>query len=294
MRSSLRQCGSANFNLSRKESFDERDLLRALDILLERQTDRSQSKFSTLSELRGSARQEARRGRQTEDEDLEGFQPEETCERTGTESRKREECQVTEDRRRTEDREHLQEVVDIECRAVEVTKLRMEIKTECKTKHDQTCNVTMKEVPTEECQPSTEEKSVSIIQIQFHESRLDLRCDIAFRVVQSEELHDECKVDVQHVCEHLPAPPPSYLPPPSLGQVVSPIQLPSPYAYGCRPVATKTCTKVPVTVAKKEPYEKCKEVMMLNHSILIIVLLYKFNSNFSSLNRGGGNRNRCK
>ena len=165
MRSSLRQCGSANFDLS----FDERDLLKALDILLERQTDRSQSKFSTLSELRGSARQEARRGRQTEDEDLEGFQPEETCERTGTESRKREECQVTEDRRRTEDREHLQEVSEIECRAVEVTKLRMEIKKECKTKHDQTCNVTMKEVPTEECQPSTEEKSVSIIQIQFHD-----------------------------------------------------------------------------------------------------------------------------
>ena len=58
------------------------------------------------------------------------------------------------------------------------------------------------------------------------ESRLDLRCDIAFRVVQSEVFHDECKVDVQHVCEehikvpvvhheHLLAPPPSYLPPPS-------------------------------------------------------------------------------
>ena len=118
------------------------------------------------------------------------------------------------------------------------------------------------------------------------ESRLDPRCDIAFRVVQSEVFHDECKVDVQHVCEehikvpvvhheHLLAPPPSYLPPPSLGQVVSPHQLPSPYAYGCRPVATKTCTKVPVTVAKKEPYEKCEEVMMLNLSILNIVLLYK-------------------
>ena len=165
VRSSLRPCGSPNFDLS----FDERDLLKALDILLERQTDRSQSKFSTLSELRGSARQEARRGRQTEDEDLEGFLPEETCERTGTESRKREECQVTEDRRRTEDREHLQEVSETECNDVEVTKLRMEIKKECKTKHDQTCNVTMKEVPTEECRPSIEEKSVSIIQIQFHD-----------------------------------------------------------------------------------------------------------------------------
>ena len=57
-------------------------------------------------------------------------------------------------------------------------------------------------------------------------------------------------------------------------QVVSIHELPSP--YGCRSVATKTCTKVPMTVANKEPYEKCKQVMMLNHSILIIVLLYKF------------------
>ena len=60
-------------------------------------------------------------------------------------------------------------MVETECSDVEVTKLRMEIKTECKTKHDQTCNVTMKEVPTEECRPSIEEKSVSIIQIQFHD-----------------------------------------------------------------------------------------------------------------------------
>ena len=127
------------------------------------------SRLSSLILSSLSARQEARIGRQTQDEDLEGFQQEETCETTGFVSRNRTECQVTEDRQRTEDREHLQEVVETECSDVEVTKLRMEIKTECKTKHDQTCNVTMKEVPTEECQPSTEEKSVSIIQIQFHD-----------------------------------------------------------------------------------------------------------------------------
>ena len=52
----------------------------------------------------------------------------------------------------------VQEVRETECRDVEVTKFRMEIKQECKTKHDQACNITMKEVPTQECQPSIEEK----------------------------------------------------------------------------------------------------------------------------------------
>ena len=51
-----------------------------------------------------------------------------------------------------------QEVRETECREVQVTNFRMEIKQECKTKHDQACNVTMKEVPTQECQPSIEEK----------------------------------------------------------------------------------------------------------------------------------------
>ena len=39
---------------------------------------------------------------------------------------------------------------------------------------------------------------------------------------------------------------------------VSTYELPAP--YGCRSIATKTCSKVPKTVAKKEPYEKCKKV----------------------------------
>ena len=47
---------------------------------------------------------------------------EEVCERTGFESRKDEECQ---------------EVKEIQCEEVEVTKFRTEIKSECKTKKDQ-------------------------------------------------------------------------------------------------------------------------------------------------------------
>ena len=41
-------------------------------------------------------------------------------------------------------------------------------------------------------------------------------------------------------------------------ETVTTHELPAP--YGCRSVATKTCRNVPMTVAKKEPYEKCKEV----------------------------------
>ena len=54
---------------------------------------------------------------------------EEICERTGFESRKDEECQ---------------EVKEIQCEDVEVTKFRTEIKSECRTKKDQ-----VKESPTD-------------------------------------------------------------------------------------------------------------------------------------------------
>ena len=47
---------------------------------------------------------------------------EEVCERTGFESRKDEECQ---------------EVKEIQCEQVEVTKFRTEIRSECRTKKDQ-------------------------------------------------------------------------------------------------------------------------------------------------------------
>ena len=57
----------------------------------------------------------------------------------------------------------LQEVRETECKEVEITKFRMEIKQECKTKHDQACNITMKEVPSQECQPSIEEKYFILI-----------------------------------------------------------------------------------------------------------------------------------
>ena len=62
----------------------------------------------------------------------------------------------------------LQEVRETECKEVEITKFRMEIKQECKTKHDQACNITMKEVPSQECQPSIEEKYLILIYSSNH------------------------------------------------------------------------------------------------------------------------------
>ena len=61
---------------------------------------------------------------------------------------------------------------EIQCEPVQVTKFRTEIKQECQTKKDQVrslniqfdkimfqaCNVTTKEVPTQECFPSEEQK----------------------------------------------------------------------------------------------------------------------------------------
>ena len=56
------------------------------------------------------------------DPDDDTFTREEICERTGFESQKREECQ---------------EVKEIQCEPVQVTKFRTEIKQECQTKKDQ-------------------------------------------------------------------------------------------------------------------------------------------------------------
>ena len=58
------------------------------------------------------------------------------CETTGFETRVREECE---------------EVSNIECKKVNVTQFRTEIKPRCKTMFDQICNVTYNDVPKHKC-----------------------------------------------------------------------------------------------------------------------------------------------
>ena len=60
------------------------------------------------------------------------------CETTGFETKVREECE---------------EVSNIECKKVNVTQFRTEIKPRCKTMFDQICNVTYNDVPKHKCTP---------------------------------------------------------------------------------------------------------------------------------------------
>ena len=61
------------------------------------------------------------------------------CEVVGYETKIREECE---------------EVSNIECKKINVTMYRPEIRERCKTAFDQTCNVTYKDVPTDKCVPT--------------------------------------------------------------------------------------------------------------------------------------------
>ena len=61
------------------------------------------------------------------------------CEVVGYETKVREECE---------------EVSNIECKKINVTMYRPEIRQRCKTSFDQTCNVTYKDVPTDKCSPT--------------------------------------------------------------------------------------------------------------------------------------------
>ena len=51
-------------------------------------------------------------------------------------------------------REECEEVSNIECKKVNVTMYRPEIRQRCKTSFDQICNVTYKDVPTDKCSPT--------------------------------------------------------------------------------------------------------------------------------------------
>ena len=100
-----------------------------------------------------------RRGRQLGAESLAGFQQEEVCEQTGFEIRKREECN---------------EVVETECRPIEVAKIRTEIVNKCKTKSEESCNITMREVPRQECTPTQDKRQVAIGVKEKQVTRVDI------------------------------------------------------------------------------------------------------------------------
>ena len=105
---------------------------------------------------------EAREGKQV-NENLE------ECETQGFETRTREECN---------------EVSEIECNPIQVTKYKTEIVQRCKTVTDQICEVLNTYVPKEKCGPSEEE-----------------RCYTAYKIVEEEIFKDECHTEEQNHCE---------------------------------------------------------------------------------------------
>ena len=50
-------------------------------------------------------------------------------------------------------REECEEVNEIQCKQINVTKYNLEIVTRCETQIDKSCNVTYIDVPTQECKP---------------------------------------------------------------------------------------------------------------------------------------------
>ena len=120
----------------------------------------------------------------------------EECETQGFETRTREECN---------------EVSEIECNPIQVTKYKTEIVQRCKTLTDKKCEVLYTEVPKEKCEPSEEQK-----------------CYTEYKLVEEQIYKDECHTEVQNICEkeiavpvevpypvHVPPSPPPYghLPP---------------------------------------------------------------------------------
>ena len=154
--------------LGRKNLSDE-DILKALAILLAEAEGEAprQGRIQELEELEEEARQGPGRGlnRQEDFEALDG-----ECTTTGYEVRTREECE---------------EIHEIKCETINVTKHRQEIVPKCQTLVDQQCNVTYVDVPTQQCK-----------------ARQRNRCETIYRVVEDRQYREECKVDVQHVCEH--------------------------------------------------------------------------------------------
>ena len=110
---------------NRRELSDQ-ELMKALSILLS-ENDQGDEE-SEVAKLRD------REGRQGD-----GFvNPNGNCEVTGFETRVRNECE---------------EVTEVECTPVNVTKTRSEIVNRCKTEIDKICDLTFNDVPTQKCSP---------------------------------------------------------------------------------------------------------------------------------------------
>lgn len=127
---------------SRRELSDE-DILKALSILLAEADDVGSSREGRDrgEEKRGKSDRRHQRERQARQGGFEGANG--NCETTGFEVRNREECN---------------EVTEIRCETVNITKFRNTIVERCQTLFDQKCNVTFNDVPKQKCSPKQRNK----------------------------------------------------------------------------------------------------------------------------------------
>ena len=97
--------------------------------------ERATRNIELTAENGAAAKNETERAREARQE--RGFQPAlGQCETTGFETRMREECE---------------EITELECKNVNITLYRTELRPRCKTMFDQTCNVTYTEMPANKC-----------------------------------------------------------------------------------------------------------------------------------------------
>ena len=158
-----------------------------------------------------SEEQESRKGKQ-----LPGLLPLEECETAGFERRQREECQ---------------EVPQLECNPVNVTKYRTEIVNKCKSIVDRECHVVDEQVPKEECVPS--QKKVCHIAIRIEDEEVyDEVCNTIVKNICADPYHSPDKVSYPNPPPYptSPPPPPPYPPhTPHPHPPPPPVQLHDPY-----------------------------------------------------------------
>ena len=103
---------------------------------------------------------------------------------TGFETRKQDECE---------------EKTELDCRPITLKKVRTEIREQCDTFVNKTCELVERPVPRQKCQPSTV-----------------TRCQVEFTILEEETFTEECWVEIKELCSPpgYPAPaPPGYRPP---------------------------------------------------------------------------------
>ena len=123
---------------SRTRDLSDDDIIEALAILLSEEVNREGRQNSEDFERLDLSQEEdrSRLNNQFARQDFEDVLG--TCTTTGYEVSTREECE---------------EVNEIKCEPINITKYTVEIVNKCKTQVDQSCNVTYIDVPSQQCQP---------------------------------------------------------------------------------------------------------------------------------------------